>query len=136
VESASIDAALKATNGNMTAAARAVGELVEGLMCILEADLPVMCPLRNEERHFDAIENTVQMHSLRLVHEVLHIRRSKHPPDVAPIVSRSARATSPVNSDRGRMAATRSSRASDIGTSVSGQRLLEVRAFTALRQQR
>jgi hypothetical protein len=64
----------------------AVGELIERLMRILQPDLPIVRAVRNQERHFDAIEDTVQMHSLSLTQEIVHILRAENPPDVTPVV--------------------------------------------------
>ncbi len=64
----------------------AVHELVVGALRPMQRDLGVLFPMRNQEGHADAVQDTVQVNLLGDGHELLHVLCTPHPPDVLPVM--------------------------------------------------
>src|ERR1700736_2007975 len=65
---------------------RAVDQLIIGAMGILDGYLPVLRPVRHQERHADTIQNAIQINLRGNFHELGHVPSTPHPPYMLPVV--------------------------------------------------
>src|SRR5271170_7012638 len=64
----------------------AVDELLVGALGPVQRDLRILLTVRDQERHLDAIQHTVEMDVLGDLHELGNVLTAPNPTDVIPIV--------------------------------------------------
>lgn len=55
-------------------------------MSIFDADLAVICTVRDQEWNFDPFHMPIEIHIGRLCMEIFHIAGAEHPHDMRPVV--------------------------------------------------